>query len=195
MTFAITKRHLKKLIRQGHWAELGKLFKFKPVYMKTVTNKAIIDWRCVPRSMSDILTNGDLTEKFLIEVAEEPTKIFASQEEVKTKTKQSVAIVRKLGRTDLSEKVPNRTRRQCEFIGDHIIGMAAAELAFEHCKGPPSYPYSLYHDLVSNKNMGGNAVETEIGEIYYVQGYDKALEFSKEIILKSGIWKKFVLVP
>jgi len=67
----MTRSQLKKMINAGQWKQLSILFNFTPTFLLTESGRSfMIDWRCVPKAMVDILWNtagidsDKLLEKF-----------------------------------------------------------------------------------------------------------------------------------
>lgn len=49
---------VKQMIARAEWHRLGEIFRFEPIFTKTVSGKTIIDWRCIPESMANILRSN-----------------------------------------------------------------------------------------------------------------------------------------
>lgn len=51
-----SKAEIKRMISSDKWRELGKLFQFEPQFLLSESGSGkVIDWRCVPETMADIL--------------------------------------------------------------------------------------------------------------------------------------------
>lgn len=53
-----TKAKIKAMIHSGDWETLGQIFQFVPVFMLLPGGSMVIDWRCVPEPMNEILYHG-----------------------------------------------------------------------------------------------------------------------------------------
>jgi len=49
------KAEIKRMIANNEWSKLSKLFAFTPTLMMLPSGKWVLDWRCVPKRMADIL--------------------------------------------------------------------------------------------------------------------------------------------
>ena len=59
-----TRQELKRMVNAGKWSEIGNLFSFAPVFMKTFGGKECIDWRCVPKRVYELLQIYDASRHF-----------------------------------------------------------------------------------------------------------------------------------
>jgi hypothetical protein len=50
-----SRGEVKRMVNDGKWHYLGRIFNFTPLFMTTAGGKMCIDWRCVPPAMADIL--------------------------------------------------------------------------------------------------------------------------------------------
>lgn len=167
----ITRRQLKAMINRDEWHEIGRIFNFAPVFMLSEGGKRyMIDWRCVPQSVSEVLWRKSEPE----ELVNHESK-FTGQG----------------GPTRIKSPIE---MRQLEHFGDAIVNLAARVVAKE-MSHPTVYFLCAAH-LASNKNLSsagfttGAQAEVEIGKDFIANGLDSAFKFAVEIIKRTSHYRE-----
>lgn len=170
----ITRKQLKAMINRDDWREIGRIFSFVPVFMLSEGGKRyVIDWRCVPPSVSEILWKKNESE-MKAEFSEQtrPTRMTKAPPSRTTRVKS-----------------PNEMR-QLEHFGDAIVNLAARVIAREVAQ-PTVYFLCAAH-FSSNKNLAsagytsGAQAEVEIGKVFVANGLESAFACAVEIIKRSA---------
>lgn len=161
----ITRKQLKLMINRDEWHEIGRIFGFTPAFMPSENGKRnVIDWRCVPPSMTAILQRKP-----------EP-------EDGVDHERQSAAPMTRV-------KSPIEMR-QLEHFGDAIVNLAARVVAKEVALN--SVYFLCANHLASNQNLAsagfatGAQAEVEIGRRFVENGLQSAFDYAVEIIKRSN---------
>lgn len=160
----ITRKQLKLMINRDEWHEIGRIFGFTPTFMPSENGKRnVIDWRCVPQSMTAILQRkpepGDPVDH------ERPPKSPV------TRVRSPIEM------------------RQLEHLGDAIVNLAARAIAKDVALKPVYFLCATH--LATNQNLAsagfatGAQAEVEIGKRFVEKGLQAAFDYAVEIIKRS----------
>jgi len=162
----ITRKQLKLMISRDEWHEIGRIFGFTPVFMPSENGKRnVIDWRCVPQSMSAILQRKQEPAAPLSRLPKVPS----------TKVRSPIEM------------------RQLEHLGDAIVNLAARVVAKEIALS--SVYFLCATNLATNQNLAsagfttGAQAEVEIGKRFMEKGLQAAFDYAVEIIKRSSHFK------